>query len=41
MGEQAVRQEQAGGAARDRASDRRQVVELAEGPGGAGHFCLN
>ena len=45
MGEEAVEEEQPGGAARDRAADAGQVVELAEGPGkgglaslvGAGH----
>ena len=36
MGEQAVGQEQPGGAARDRAADAGQVVELAEGPGEGG-----
>ena len=40
MGEEAVEEEQAGGAARDRAADAGQVVELAEGPGEGGLAAL-
>ena len=36
MGEEAVEEEQAGAAARNRAADAGQVVELTEGPGEGG-----